>query len=141
MDKGTGIMMICTFGDINDVEWWKKSGLPMKQIISKNGRINDVDFGNGIFETRDPKGIENFKTLVGLNLNAASKRTMEILETEYAVVGKKDIVHAVKFYEKGDRPIEFIKSRQWFVDILSHKDALINAGKKIKWYPKHMQTR
>lgn len=141
MDKGTGIMMICTFGDINDVEWWRKSGLPMKQIISKNGRINDVDFGNGIFETRDPKGIENFRTLVGLNLNAARKKTIEILEAENAIVGKKDIVHAVKFYEKGDRPIEFIKSRQWFVDILSHKDALIKAGRKINWYPKHMQTR
>lgn len=141
MDKGTGIMMICTFGDINDVEWWRQSGLPMKQIISKNGRINDVDFGNGVFKTRDPKGVENFKTLVGLNLNAARKKTIEILEAENAIVGKKDIVHAVKFYEKGDRPIEFIKSRQWFVDILSHKDALIKAGRKINWYPKHMQTR
>lgn len=141
MEKGTGIMMICTFGDINDVEWWKKSSLPMKQIISKNGRINDVNYGTGVFETTSAKGIENFSKIIGMTLFSARKKTIEILEEEGSVLSKKDITHAVKFYEKGDKPVEFITSRQWFIDILSHKKQLIDAGRKINWYPSHMHTR
>ncbi len=141
-DKGTGIMMVCTFGDIQDVEWWKKSGLPMKQIISKQGKILDVDYGKGAFACVDPeKGCANYAKLVGLSIPAARKQTIEILEAEGAVKGFKDIVHDVKFYEKGDYPIEFVPSRQWFIDILNHKEEFLAQGRKIQWHPAYMLSR
>ncbi len=142
IDKGTGIMMICTFGDITDVEWWKQSGLPMKQIISKQGKIVDVDYGKAPFVSRDEaKGKENFSRLVGLNIKKARAETIAILTEENAVKGEKDINHAVKFYEKGDLPIEFIPSRQWFVDILNHKEDFLRLGREVNWHPEFMKTR
>lgn len=141
IEKGTGIMMVCTFGDIDDVNWWKQSNLPCKQIISKDGRVLDVNYGNFPFECQNQKNIENYNSLIGMHLNAARKQVVALLEENGAIKGCKDIVHAVKFYEKGDRPIEFVPSRQWFIDILNHKKDFLDQGRKIKWHPEHMLSR
>ena len=141
-DKGTGIMMICTFGDIQDVEWWKQSGLPMKQIINKKGQIIDLTYGSGVFSSiNKEKAKTNYDKLIGLHIKKARAKIIEILTEENAIRSARDIVHNVKFYEKGDQPIEFIPSRQWFIDIINHKEELIAQGKKINWYPSYMQSR
>ena len=141
-EKGTGIMMVCTFGDAMDVEWWKKSGLPMKQIIGKDGRIFDVDYGVGVFESVDPKkSRENFSQLIGLDIERARMRTVDILKAEGALKDVKGIVHSVKYYEKGDRPIEFIPTRQWFINVLDFKEKLLEQGRKIEWHPTNMRER
>ena len=150
-EKGSGILMVCTFGDIMDVHWWKQSGLPIRQIIGYDGRIQKITFGEGNFASNNPDSAnQHFAQIVGLNLKQAQKKIVEMLaadnsavnESGSALVGSpKPITHPVKFYEKGDRPLEFVTSRQWFVKILEHKKALLAQGKKIIWHPEHMRSR
>ncbi len=150
-EKGTGILMVCTFGDAMDVEWWKSSKEPLKQVIGLNGRMLPVSFGEAPFHSQDAQRAHDFyEQIVGLTAKQAKAKTKELLEQDgtgasgagAALVGEpKELMHPVKFYEKGDRPLEFVPTRQWFVKILEHKDALIEQGKKIEWHPSFMGTR
>ncbi len=150
-EKGTGILMICTFGDVHDVEWWKSSGLPIKQVIGRDGRFVTVHFGEEPFTSIDPEGAQEFYNRVrGKNINQARKLIVELLDEKgsgfdgkgVALKGKpKPMEHPVKFYEKGDRPIEYVTTRQWFIKLLDHKPALIEQGRKINWHPAHMLSR
>lgn len=150
-EKGTGILMVCTFGDANDVEWWKHSGLPLKQIIGMDGKLIPVTFGREPFQSRDGAAAQKaYDELAGLYANQAKKRVAELLAEDgsgpggrgAALVGEpKEVVHPVKFYERGDRPLEFVPTRQWFVRILEHKATLLEQGAKIEWHPRHMRTR
>lgn len=143
MDKGTGIMMVCTFGDAADVAWWKQSGLPIKQIIDLDGRIIKQTYGEGHFVSLNvEKAKRNYDAIAGLKVKDARAKIVELLKEEGALVGDlKPIKHPVKFYEKGTQPLEFVSSRQWFIKILDYKKELIDAGRQIKWFPAHMQTR
>ncbi|MFO0417756.1 MAG: valine--tRNA ligase, partial [Pseudomonadota bacterium] len=150
-EKGSGILMVCTFGDANDVEWWKRSGLAARPIISPRGSIREVEFGVAPFDSLEPalaKG--NFQKLSGLDIRKAKKVIVEMLaEAGSAADGvgtalqgePRSIQHSVKFYEKGDRPLEFITTRQWFIKTVSHKAALIEQGRKINWHPEYMLHR
>jgi valyl-tRNA synthetase len=150
-EKGTGILMVCTFGDLNDVEWWKQSGLDLKQIIGRNGRILDLKYGEAPFYTRNSTSAQAaYSQLVGLTLKQAQKKVVELLSAEGSGVGgcgialvaePKPTNHSVKFYEKGDRPLEFVPTRQWFIRVLDFKSQLIEQGRKIKWHPEHMRHR
>ena len=142
-DKGTGIMMVCTFGDSADVAWWKKSGHPLKQIIGPDGRMLDIEYGQGVFTSKNPaKANQNYRQLVGLTTKQARAKIVELLAECGALQGElRPVTHMVKFYEKGNLPIEFVSSRQWFVKLLEQKDNLIKAGQQIKWKPAHMQRR
>jgi len=150
-EKGSGIMMVCTFGDAADVDWWKKNSLPIKQTIGSDGRMAEVDFSEGVFQSENPgKAAEIYGELVGLKVHQARQKIAEILarpgtsvfSEECALRAEpKQITHPVKFYEKGDRPVEFITTRQWFIRILEHKDALLAQGEKVNWHPAHMSTR
>ena len=143
MDKGTGIMMVCTFGDAADVAWWKASGLPIKQIVGLDGRILPHTYGEGAFVSLNAEKAKGYyDQMVGLKMKDARAKVVEFLREDGALVCEpKPIVHPVKFYEKGSQPLEFVSSRQWLVDIMNYKDELIKAGREIKWYPSHMQTR
>ncbi len=142
-DKGTGIMMVCTFGDAADVAWWKKSGLPLKQIIGKDGCLLDVEFGKGAFVSlNNDKANAFYRNIVGLSAKQAREKIVEMLRNEGCLKCEpRPITHTVKFYEKGNRPLEFVTSRQWFVHLQDKKEELIAVGRKIKWKPQHMQTR
>lgn len=132
-EKGTGVMMVCTFGDAEDVKFWKTHGLPLRQIIGRDGKI--VDFG---FLT----GNSNFEKLIGMPVKGARKAVVEMLRTSGELVGEpRPIMHAVKFYEKGDTPIEFVPSRQWFISLMDKKPALKKNGEAIRWTPEHMGKR
>lgn len=143
IDKGTGIMMVCTFGDAADVAWWKQSGLPIKQIIGKDGCIIRQEYGQGNFVSLDvPKAKAYYDQIAGLPVKKAREKIVEFLrQTGDLLAEPKPLTHPVKFYEKGSRPLEFVSSRQWFIDILRFKKELIEQGRKIKWFPAHMQTR
>ena len=143
MDKGTGIMMVCTFGDAADVAWWKQSGLPIKQIIGKDGCIIRQEYGKGNFVSLNvAKAKSYYDQIAGLPVKKARAQIVEFLrQTGDLLAEPKPLTHPVKFYEKGSRPLEFVSSRQWFIDILRFKKELIEQGRKIKWYPAHMQTR
>lgn len=150
-EKGSGILMVCTFGDANDVEWWKTSGLPAKPIVSLKGTLRELEYGTAPFESLDVTAAqENYRALVGLDVRKAKKKIAEMLAqpgtgadgARAALQGEpRTISHAVKFYEKGERPLEFVTTRQWFIKTMVHKEALIAQGRKIRWTPEHMRYR
>ncbi len=143
-EKGTGILMVCTFGDQMDVEWWRAYGLPLRQIIGRDGRILPVNYGQPGWDTLDPDTANRVHAeLAGLRVRQAQKRIMEIAAETDGVVDRPrtGITHAVRFFEKGDLPLELIPARQWFAKILDKKEELVAQGRKIKWHPPHMGIR
>ena len=150
-EKGTGILMVCTFGDAMDVEWWKASGLAVKQLIGRDGKMLPATFGETPFESVDTKLAQgSHDEIAGLYISKAKKRVAELLAVDgslpgwegAALVGEpRPTDQIVKFFEKGDRPLEFVPTRQWFIRTLEHKEALLAQGDKIQWHPPHMKTR
>jgi valyl-tRNA synthetase len=142
-EKGTGIAMICTFGDVTDVTWWKELGLPTRVVIGRDGTLIEGRFGEPGWESSDPVAAnEAMAQLKGKASKQARRRIVELLRDAGALVGEPEqIRHVVKFYEKGDRPLEVITSRQWFVRTLSFKDELLARGREIAWHPAFMGAR
>jgi valyl-tRNA synthetase len=151
-EKGTGILMVCTFGDQTDVQWWREQKLPLRQVVGRTGHFVPVEFGSPTFASLDPAAANAaYAMITGKTVKEAQKLVVALLREpghaadpggEAPVVAEpKPIEHAVKFYEKGDRPLEFITTRQWFARILEHKQALLEAGDKIAWHPDFMRLR
>lgn len=142
-EKGTGILMVCTFGDAMDVEFWKHQDLPLRQVIGRDGKMMAITFGEGVYQSQTPDVANaNYSKLAGLYVKQARKELVEMLREDGALQGEpKPTEHAVKFYEKGDHPLEFVPTRQWFVKILEHKAELLAQGEKITWHPTHMKKR
>jgi valyl-tRNA synthetase len=151
-EKGTGILMVCTFGDQTDVQWWREQKLPLRQIVGRNGHLVPVEFGTEAFPSLDPaRANAAYAGLAGKSVKEAQKTVVELLrdpanaaagDGEAPLLGEpKPLEHQVKFYEKGDRPLEFVTTRQWFVRILEHKEELLQAGDRIAWHPDFMRLR
>ncbi len=142
-EKGTGIAMVCTFGDLTDVTWWRELGLPLRVVVEKDGTIGPRSFGGPGWESRDP-GAANaaMDRLAGRTVKRARGEAVEMLREAGSLLGEpQPIRHAVKFYEKGERPLEIITSRQWFVPILRFQDQLLARGEELSWHPAHMGAR
>ena len=142
--KGTGIVMVCTFGDQTDVDWWRQFNLPLRQIVARDGRLLPITFGEPGWESLDPDAANAvYGQMQGQGLKKAQKTIIDIAESTQGVIDRppEPITHAVKFFEKGDRPLELIPARQWFTRLLDKKDALIEQGRKIQWHPDYMGTR
>ena len=137
-DKGTGIAMICTFGDVTDVIWWRELDLPTRAIIGRNGRIM----------SEPPAGVpaDAFAGIAGLTVKQAQRAVVEQLAASGEMIGDPDpISHPVKFYERGERPLEIVTSRQWYIrnggrdtDL---RAALVARGHELTWHPEHMRHR
>jgi valyl-tRNA synthetase len=146
-EKGTGILMVCTFGDANDVVWWREQKLALRQIVGRDGRLVPIEFGTPGWESADP-GAANaaYERIVRKGMNGARQAIVEMLRTAGTngapLRGEpKPIEHPVKYYERGERPLEFISTRQWFVRLLDKKDALLAKGDEIQWHPEFMRLR
>lgn len=150
-EKGTGILMVCTFGDVADVDWWKQSDLPIKQIVGRNGTLLPVTFGHAPFDSENSQQAQdNYSQIEGLRLKKAQQAIVGLLQQpnssvlgdDSALVGEPEqIEHPVKFYEKGDSPVELIPTRQWFISILEYKKQLLAQADKINWSPSFMKAR
>ncbi|MDP9329181.1 MAG: valine--tRNA ligase [Actinomycetota bacterium] len=142
-ERGTGIAMICTFGDITDVTWWKELGLPARVVIRRDGTLATGRFGEPGWESRDPETANSVMAeLEGLSAKKARGRITELLAEAGKLLGEPQTVrHVVKFYERGDRPLEVISSRQWFVSTLRFRDDLLRRGREISWHPEFMGGR
>ena len=142
-EKGTGIAMVCTFGDTTDVTWWRELGLPVRPIVAPDGTIAPADWGAEPFTADDPGRAQRaYDELVGQRIEGARKRMVELLREDGTLVGEpREIKHAVKFFEKGDRPIEIVTSRQWFVRTMDFRDEFIARGREIDWHPPYMRAR
>lgn len=124
MDKGTGIMMVCTFGDKEDIEKWRRHNLELRIIFTKNGKLNELA-----------------GKYAGLSIKEARKAILQDLSDHTLIISKKPIKHAVNVHERCGTEIEFLKTAQWFINILDHKERLLDAGRQITWYPEHMRVR
>jgi valyl-tRNA synthetase len=150
-EKGTGILMVCTFGDQTDVAWWREQALPLRQVIGRDGRILERRFGSEEFESGDPeRANRNFAEIVGKRIKQARRVVVEQLrDPANSATGNgaplqgepRPLEHAVRFYEKGENPLEYLTSRQWFVRIMDKKEPLIELGRRIQWHPAHMGKR
>ncbi len=142
-EKGTGLVMVCTFGDLTDVTWWRELGLPVRSILGPDGRLLDVPWDTPGWESEDlERARTSYSELVGLTINQARRRIAEQLGESGDLVGEPEpVTRAVKFYEKGDRPIEIITSRQWFIRTIAHQERLLEAGRELNWHPPYMRAR
>jgi valyl-tRNA synthetase len=137
-DKGTGAAMVCTFGDVTDVTWWRELALPVRAIVGRDGRLLPVP-PPGLSEAGAAVYAEE---LAGRTLAAAQRRVVELLAASGEMQGSpRPITHFVKFYEKGDRPLEIVTSRQWWIKTLDHKEALLDLGRQLQWHPAFMRAR
>jgi valyl-tRNA synthetase len=141
-DKGSGIAMICTFGDVTDVVWWRELDLPNRTIIGADGRI--------IADAPEALTSETAKAayadLAGKTVFSAKAKIVELLRASGELIGDpKPIMHSVKFFEKGDRPLEIISTRQWYLTNGARNaalgDQLIADGRAINFTPDHMRVR
>jgi valyl-tRNA synthetase len=142
-EKGTGVAMICTFGDVTDVVWWRELSLPVRAIIQPDGTLRPVTWGDAGWESADaPRAQSYYDQLAGLSASRARVRIVELLrDSGDLTADPRPVTHAVKFYEKGDRPLEIVTSRQWFVRTMDFADRLLQRGRELHWHPPHMQAR
>jgi valyl-tRNA synthetase len=142
-EKGSGIAMICTFGDTTDVVWWRELQLPTRALIGRDGRYLPADFASAEFPSSSPESAnELYATIEGKTINQARATIVDALEKSGALIGElRQITHPVKFYEKGERPLEIVTSRQWFVKTLLHSEELLARGEELHWHPDFMKHR
>jgi valyl-tRNA synthetase len=141
-EKGSGIAMICTFGDTTDVTWWRELQLPTRPIIGWDGRIlPDVPdwIGTDI-------GRETYSAIAGATSFTAKERMVEALGAAGFLEGEpRTTVQAVKFFEKGDKPLEIVTTRQWYIRNggrdAALRSRLVERGAELMWHPPYMQAR
>ncbi len=141
-DKGSGIAMICTFGDVTDVVWWRELDLPNRTILGPDGRV--IAEAPAALTTDTAKAA--YAELAGKTVFSAKARIVELLRESGELIGDpKPIVHQVKFYEKGDRPLEIISTHQWYITNGARdadlREKLLEAGREINFTPSHMRVR
>jgi valyl-tRNA synthetase len=142
-EKGSGIAMICTFGDLTDVVWWRELKLPVRAVIQANGTLGPVTWGAPGWESVDPARAQAaYDLLTGLSAKKAQAVAADLLRQSGELVGEpQPITHHVKFYEKGDRPLEIVTSRQWFIKTIEFRDELLARGRELQWHPPYMRAR
>jgi valyl-tRNA synthetase len=142
-EKGTGLVMVCTFGDLTDVVWWRELGLPVRSVLGPDGRLLEVPWGTPGWESEDLESARtSYAQLQGRTINQARREVVEMLKSHGELVGEPTPVNrAVKFFEKGERPVEIVTSRQWFIRTLDHRERLLQRGCELKWHPPYMRAR
>jgi valyl-tRNA synthetase len=142
-EKGSGIAMICTFGDTTDIVWWRELGLPTRTVVGRDGRLVGVPWGEPGWESTDPAAATAaYRELEGKTVRQAQTRVVELLADAGDLVGEpRSITHPVKFYERGERPLEIVSSRQWFVRTMPMRDRLLERGDELRWHPPYMAHR
>ena len=142
-EKGTGIAMVCTFGDTTDIVWWRELDLPTRTVVGRDGRLEPVPWGAAGWESDDlDRALSAYGELVGRTVRQAQERIVELLARSGDLIGEpRPITHPVKFYEKGERPLEIVSSRQWFVRTLRLRERLLQRGDELRWHPPFMAHR
>jgi valyl-tRNA synthetase len=130
--------MVCTFGDLTDVTWWRELALPTRPVLGRDGR----------FRPDPPDGVPPgpYRELAGLTVVSARRRVGQLLRDAGALLGEpRPVRHSVAFYENGRRPLEIVASGQWYLRNggrdAALREALLARGRELRWHPPHMQAR
>jgi valyl-tRNA synthetase len=142
IDKGSGIAMICTFGDVTDVIWWRELSLPTRPIIGFDGRVMSEPPAG--IDTDDQRSV--YAELAGKTVFSAKARIVEMLKESGEMIGEaRPITHPVKFFEKGDKPLEIVTTRQWYIRNGAKDEdlraRLIERGQQVNFHPDFMRVR
>jgi len=140
--KGTGIAMVCTFGDSNDVTWWRDLRLPARPVLGRDGRL----LASPPAAITSRAGRIAYRQLAGDTAQAARKRIAAMLRASGDLLSGPDPVrHSVNFYERGTQPLEIVTTRQWYIRNGAHDEglraALLARGEQLDWHPPHMRVR
>lgn len=141
-DKGSGIAMCCTFGDVTDVIWWRELRLENRAVIGFDGR----------FATEAPTALKlagteaHYAELAGKTVFSAKEQLVKMLQETGDMVGEaRPITHPVKFFEKGDKPLEIVSTRQWYIKNGGNDEklskSLIKLGSELQFHPSFMRVR
>jgi valyl-tRNA synthetase len=124
IEKGTGVVMCATFGDLTDAQWYEKHKLPYRKVIESNGKIT-----------------EEVTFIGGLTAAAAREKIIELLKEGGLLKKSESLTHTVSTHERCGKPIEIIPSKQWYIDILSERERYLQAAEEINWYPASMKNK
>lgn len=124
LDKGTGVVMCATFGDVTDLLWYEEHKLPYKKIIESSGELCD-----------------EIPFIGGMKINAAREKIIKLLRQNNLLLKSERINHSISVHERCGKPIEIIPSKQWYIDILSEKEKYLRAAEEINWYPATMKNK
>ncbi len=124
LSVGTGAMMVCTWGDAEDVRRWKSDKLETRPLVGRDGRLNEIA---GEFQ--------------GLKLAPAKQAIAQKLREMDLLIREDDITHVKKVHERCETPVEFLSSKQWFINILDSKEEFLRLGESFKWNPDSMKIR
>ncbi|QIT35963.1 valine--tRNA ligase [Wolbachia endosymbiont of Brugia pahangi] len=167
IDKGTGLVMCCTFGDELDIYWQQKHNLPMKIIIDQDGKINlDSMYDNnrsqyqGIgmtgerstvvikegaisphYDVIPVRNTRIYDEINGLKVKEARKKIIKILTERGLLTGSTNISHSVKCAERSGVSLEILPTYQWFIKTLDQKAQVLDKVKECNWYPSTMRKR
>ncbi len=122
--KGTGVVMCCTFGDSTDVGWWYTHQLPLIEAIDHDGCMTQAagDFA-------------------GLPVDQARQQIKLALQAQGYLSDRQATTQSIRVHERCDTPVEYVVASQWFIRVLDFKAALLEAGEQVAWHPAHMQAR
>lgn len=136
IEKGTGLVMCCTFGDINDIHWWKTNKLDLRQIINKRGQLTfeNVKYPN-------EQVFDKVKEFEGLKVKEAREKMVNLLKDNGLLTKSEDISHAVKCAERSGAPLEILITEQWSVKVVENKEEFIKKAQECNWYPDYMRAR
>jgi valyl-tRNA synthetase len=123
-DKGSGAVMCCTFGDTTDVAWWYTHKLPLMEAIDREGKMTRIA-----------------ALYYGLTLEQARKKIKEDLAEKELLLNRQPVLQSIRVHERCDTPVEYIVTSQWFIRVLEHREALLEAGERLAWHPSHMKAR
>ncbi|MDB2414307.1 class I tRNA ligase family protein [Rickettsiales bacterium] len=154
-EKGTGLVMCCTFGDETDIEWWREHDLNTRLILNKYGKI-EVNISQSSIIFNDEKSAINSENTIDIaktisafeqiqNLKSrttARAKMLELLAEDGAIFKDPETgVHAEPCAERSGSPLEILPTNQWFVKILDQKEELKEKAKECNWYPDYMRIR
>ncbi len=125
LDFGTGLMMVCTFGDGEDVKKWKRDGLATRLIINKDGLMNELAG----------------EAYVGKPASAVRKQIVKDIKAAELYRGAQVVEQAVSISDRSEVPVEWNMAPQWFIKVLDLKDELLQRSAELNWHPAHMKVR
>ncbi len=138
-EKGTGLVMCCTFGDQTDVAWQRKHKLPIKIIFSKKGTINNIKFDDNCI---DIETATKFAAEIdGLKIKDAREKIIELLRNEGVLLSQTERAQTVKCAERSGAPLEILTTPQWFIRSIDHKEALTKKSNELNWFPQSMKIK
>jgi len=125
------------------VTWWRDLALPTRSVVGRDGRLGPAPFGAPGWESVDPgRANARYAEIEGLPIKRAQARIVELLRESGDLLGEpRAITHAVKYYERGRRPLEIVTSSQWYVRTLDRREKLLERGRELQWHPAHMRAR